>query len=166
MSQISNGNYDALAWVQTEVQQSLADALQIITRVIDDPAEINAMEKCITLLHQIDGIMEMLNFEGAKLLSSEILTCATALYRQNEENDATALQDAILKGLLLLPNYLKQISWEIPDHPLRLIETINQLRIARNESELSESSLFTANLSVILPDDIVPKPNKTTLKTN
>ena len=45
MAQINNGNYDALAWVQNEVQQSLADALQILTRFIDNPEDAASIEQ-------------------------------------------------------------------------------------------------------------------------
>ena len=61
MAQLNNGNYDALAWVQNEVQQSLADALQVLTRFIDNPEDTASIEPCVTQLHQVTSTMEMLN---------------------------------------------------------------------------------------------------------
>ena len=164
MAQINNGNYDALAWVQNEVQQSLADALQILTRFIDNPEDAASIEPCVTQLHQVTGIMEMLSLQGALLLSQEMLASAT-LIRSNADTDTTALQDSLLKGLLLLPNYLNQIGPEIEDHPLRLIDTINELRLGRDEKAITANSLFKPSLSVVLPNDVLPKPHDTTSKS-
>ena len=164
MAQLNNGNYDALAWVQNEVQQSLADALQVLTRFIDNPEDTASIEPCVTQLHQVTGIMEMLNLQGGLLLSQEMLASAT-LIRSNAGTDTTALQDSLLKGLLLLPNYLNQIGPEIEDHPLRLIDTINELRLGRDEKAITANNLFKPSLSVVLPNDILPKPHDTTTKS-
>ena len=165
MAQITNGNYDALAWVQNEVQQSLADALQILTRFIDEPQDAATIEPCITQLHQVTGIMEMLSLQGALILSQEMLASATAIRSQADSN-TIRLQDSLLKGLLLLPNYLKQISPSLNDHPLRLINTINELRLSRDENIISAESLFTPSLSIPLPAEIIPKPHEATTKNN
>jgi chemosensory pili system protein ChpA (sensor histidine kinase/response regulator) len=164
MAQLNNGNYDALAWVQNEVQQSLADALQILTRFIDAPEDAASIEPCVTQLHQVTGIMEMLNLQGALLLSQEMLASATVI-RSNAGTDTTQIQDSLLKGLLLLPNYLNQIGPEIEDHPLRLIDTINELRLRRDEKAITANSLFKPSLSVVLPSDVLPKPHDTTTKS-
>jgi len=164
MAQLNNGDYGALAWVQNEVQQSLADALQILTRFIDNPKDAVSIEPCVTQLHQVTSTMEMLNLQGGLLLSQEMLASAT-LIRSNAGADTTALQDSLLKGLLLLPNYLNQIGPEIEDHPLRLIDTINELRLGRDEKAITANSLFKPSLSVVLPNDVLPKPHDTTKST-
>ena len=164
MAQLNNGDYGALAWVQNEVQQSLADALQILTRFIDNPKDAVSIEPCVTQLHQVTSTMEMLNLQGGLLLSQEMLASAT-LIRSNAGADTTALQDSLLKGLLLLPNYLNQIGPEIEDHPLRLIDTINELRLGRDEKAITANSLFKPSLSVVLPNDLLSKPHDTTKST-
>ena len=165
MAQITNGNYDALAWVQNEVQQSLADALKILTRFIDAPHDSATLEPCITQLHQVTGIMEMLDLQGALLLSQEMLASATKIRSQSGDN-TTRMQDSLLKGLLLLPNYLKQVGPNISDHPLRLISTINELRLSRDDKIITADSLFKPSLSVTLPNEITPKPHDATVKSN
>jgi len=165
MAQINGGNYNAIAWVQTEVQQSLADALQRLTRFIDDPQDIAVIEPCITQLHQVTGIMEMLDLQGALQLSQEMLSSATAI-RGNQHTNNAALQDSLLKGLLLLPNYLKQIGPDISDHPLRVLDTINELRLGRDEHSITAESLFNPSLSVPLPNEMMPKPHEASLKSN
>jgi chemosensory pili system protein ChpA (sensor histidine kinase/response regulator) len=159
MARTTSGNYDALAWVQDEVQKSLADALQALTRFIDSPDDDDdAIALCITQIHQVNGTMEMLNLEGAQLLVAEMLASAIAL-RDKKISDIAPAQDSLLKSLLLLPNYLKLLGTSLQDHPLRLIETINELRNARGVSALDEQDLFKPSLSIQLPDDISPNPH-------
>lgn len=159
MAEIISGNYDALAWVQEELQESLESALQSLTRYIDDKADSTALDSCITQLHQTNGTVEMLNLFGAQSLTSEMMASANALYNADSAV-ASNIEDSLLKGMLLLPNYLSLLSAELQDHPLRLISTINELRIARGEVELNESQLFKPSFSIQLPETIVPNPNK------
>ncbi|MFW5450990.1 MAG: Hpt domain-containing protein [Methylophagaceae bacterium] len=153
MAPTNSGNYDALAWVQDEVQQSLVSALQALTNFIDAPEDSAVLNQCVTQLHQITGTMEMLNLKGAHLLVREMLTSALAI-RDQRDTDHAQTQDSLLKGLLLLPNYLTLLGPNLSDHPLRLIETINELRIARGEVSIEVNDVFTPNLSVDLPSDI------------
>ncbi|RKZ81066.1 MAG: hypothetical protein DRQ35_00975, partial [Gammaproteobacteria bacterium] len=159
MARTTSGNYDALAWVQVEIQQSLADALKVLTRFIDNPDERSVLDQCVTQLHQINGIMEMLGLQGALLLTNEMMASAIAL-REEKAADISQTQDSLLKGIMLLPNYLKLLGLELEDHPIRLIETINELRVARGDSAIKASSVFKPNLSVVLPDDIAINSEK------
>ncbi|MBL1319863.1 MAG: Hpt domain-containing protein [Methylophaga sp.] len=159
MARTSSGNYNALAWVQDEVQQSLADALQALTTFIDAPDNDSAIEQCITHIYQVSGTMEMLNLDGAQMLAEEMLSSAI-LVRDEKNKDHTKIQDSILKGLLILPNYLRLLSDELEDHPLHLIAILNELRNSRGDDEFETGDLFSPNLAVALPDHIVPDPNK------
>jgi chemosensory pili system protein ChpA (sensor histidine kinase/response regulator) len=103
MARTNSGNYDALAWVQDEVQKSLAEALQSLTKAVDSPDDDHAIAQCITQIHQIIGTMEMLNLQGPQLLATEMLASAIAL-RDKKIPDTSAAQDNLLKSLLLLPN--------------------------------------------------------------
>lgn len=157
MARTNSSNHEALAWVQDEVQKSLAEALKALTSFIENSDNTVELELCITLLRQINGIMEMLALDGAQLLVNEMLTSAIAV-RDQQSTNPTQTQDDLLKGLLLLPNYLKLLSPELEDHPLRLIETVNELRINRGAVATDINSLFQPILSVPLPEGITPDP--------
>ncbi|MDQ7072345.1 MAG: hypothetical protein Q9N32_00650 [Gammaproteobacteria bacterium] len=160
MARTSNGNYNALAWVQDEVQQTLADALHALTAYIDDPENDEAIEQCITHIYQVSGTLEMLSLRGAQLLSNELLSSAKTI-RDNKDGDLSAIQDSILKGLLILPNYLKTLNDDLQDHPLFIIAILNELRNARGDDEFKARELFSPNLAVVLPSHIIPDPQKT-----
>ncbi|MDF1588638.1 MAG: Hpt domain-containing protein [Gammaproteobacteria bacterium] len=153
MAQTNSGNYDALVWVQDDIQQSLADALTIVTHFIESPNDTSKLVPCINQLGQIHGVIDMLGLAGADVLVREMLSSISMLTKQSSTN-SESIADSVLKGLLLLPNYLKLIGHDFDDHPLRLIETINELRTARADTPLSPTSLFNPNLSIVLPDDI------------
>ena len=159
MARTTSGNYDALAWVQDEIKQSLSDALKALTRYIDEPEERLAIDQCVTQLHQVNGIMDMLALQGAYLLTSEMMASAIAL-RDDKAADKGHTQDSLLKGILLLPNYLKLLGLELEDHPIRLIETINEIRISRGDAAIKASTIFKPNLSVVLPDYIASNSEK------
>ena len=151
MARTDSGNYDALAWVQDEIQQALAEVLQALTHFIDAPEDSDALEQCISQLHQVSGIIEMLNLNGAHLLIKEMLASSVAT-RGLQDDKLEKIQDSLLKSLLILPNYLKLLGLELQDHPLRLIEIINELRLARGDDAITESSLFKPSLSIQLPE--------------
>ena len=159
MARTISGNYDALAWVLDEIQHSLTDALEALNRFIDSPDDDNAIAQCITQIHQISGTVEMLNLQGAHLLAVEMLASAVAI-RDKQTSTPSLAQDSLLKGLLLLPTYLKLLSKDLQDHPLRLIRMVNELRVARDGTVVQEQDLFKPSLSVPLPEEIVTAPRK------
>ncbi|MDB2705377.1 Hpt domain-containing protein [Pseudomonadota bacterium] len=161
MAEITSGDYDALVLVQGELQGSLDKALQLLHRYINEHANSSALDSCIDQLHQTSGTVEMLNLRGAHILSSEIMASATALHHADSTIKAN-LKYILIKSLLLLPNYLKVISAELPDEPLRLISTINELRLARGEQQLNDSDLFKPKLSSTLPASIASHAQKVT----
>jgi chemosensory pili system protein ChpA (sensor histidine kinase/response regulator) len=152
MAQAKSGNYDALVWVQDEIQQSLSDALQTVTHFIESPNEQHNLTPTIQHLGQTHGVVDMLSLSGASMLLKELITSLSELAKKPE--NAEAIADTILKGLLLLPNYFKLINHLFEDHPLRLISTINELRSSRGDTAILPTSFFKPDLNKPLPDDI------------
>ena len=166
MAQSNSGNYHALDWVQDEIQKSLSVALKNLGEALHQSDNKTLLNTCITQLHQVVGTLDMLDLPGATQLAEEILTSTIALRdKPSGHGQSNDLQDSVLKGLLLLPNYLQLLSPNLQDHPLRLIKTINELRSNRSEEEIDPLSLFKPNLSAPLPLNIVPDPDRATPNT-
>ncbi|OUR74080.1 hypothetical protein A9Q78_01765, partial [Methylophaga sp. 41_12_T18] len=159
MAQNIQHKHNALMLVEGELQQSLELALQALNIYIDSPEDNSALTSCIKHLHQIDGTIDILNLDGAKLLSNEMLAVASALNTQSCD-DIEQAQEILVHALLLLPNYLQLLSTSIQDHPLCLLETVNQLRTTHHQDDLDASSLFKPALASPLPERITPKPNQ------
>ena len=159
MAQPKQNNYNGLMLVQSEILQSLDIALRALNVFIDIPDDKAALTSCIDQLHQVNGTIDILNFDGAKLFSLEMLELAKALHEDNC-NDSEQAKEILVHALLLLPHYLQLLNNDIQDHPLSLLETINQLRTARNEKALEANNLFKPKLVEPLPESIAPHPQQ------
>ena len=158
MAQFIKGNYNALMWLQEELQQSLAHALYAMNSYIDGETDsAKSLSDCIGALYQVKGTLDMINMSGAAMLAEEMQQTAIALRDRRTAGEEQA-QDALVRALLLLPNYLKLLSNDFQDHPLSLLDSFNELRLARGAEKLTEQSLFNPVLSVALPDSIAPSP--------
>lgn len=159
MAQGIKGNYNALTWLQEELQSSLALALNAMNQYIDHPQETKYLADCIEAIYQIRGSLEMLNLNGAFMLADEIQHAVVAI-RDNTAKESQAAQESVVRALLLLPNYLNMLSEEFEDHPLSLLTNINEIRKARGVSAVDEMSLFQPVFNVPLPDRVAPDPHR------
>lgn len=160
MAQLIKGNYNALMWLQNELQQSLAQALNAINRHIDKEMAEGALSDCQEALYQVRGTLEMVNISGGALLADEMQKTVIAL-RNHKVSSEDQAQEALVRALLLLPNYLKLLSEDFQDHPISLLDSFNELRLARQADRLDEQSLFHTSLAVALPDSVAPSPQRT-----
>ncbi|MEC9315158.1 MAG: hypothetical protein VYB22_09750, partial [Pseudomonadota bacterium] len=159
MAQLIKGNYNALMWLQTELQQSLTHALNAMNSFIDGEGDNKTLSDCTEALYQVKGTLDMVNISGAAMLADEMQHTVMAL-RDDKTSSKDQTEDALVRSLLLLPNYLKLLSEEFEDHPLSLLDSINELRQARGAEALTEESLFKPLLSQALPDSIAPNPHR------
>ncbi|MCC5795884.1 MAG: Hpt domain-containing protein [Methylophaga sp.] len=159
MAEQAKGNYNALTWVQDELQKALEGALKAMESFIDSDGDYPQLNQVIDALQQVNGTLEMLNLAGAQKLGQE-MQGLTVMLREQKLSDAQAAEDTLVRALLLLPNYLGMLSQQFPDHPLCLIDTINELRQQQQKSPLDESDLFKTRKSIPLPDLISPDPHR------
>ncbi|EJM15345.1 chemotaxis protein histidine kinase-like protein [Pseudomonas sp. GM18] len=143
-------DYVALEWVKGEIAETLKQAHQAIETLIDDPQATHALSECLACVHQVHGSLQMVEFYGAALLAEEIeqLTCALQQNRVSHRDEAIRL---LLHALGQLPTYLDRVQGARRDLPLVVLPLINDLRSARGESLLSETSLFSPQLPELLP---------------
>ncbi|MBK5303217.1 MULTISPECIES: Hpt domain-containing protein [Gammaproteobacteria] len=138
-------DYVALEWVKGEIAETLKQAHQAIETLIDDPQATHTLGECLACVHQVHGSLQMVEFYGAALLAEEIeqLTCALQQNRVSHRDEAIHL---LLQALGQLPTYLDRVQGARRDLPLVVLPLINDLRSARGESLLSETSLFSPQL--------------------
>ncbi|HET8808444.1 MAG TPA: Hpt domain-containing protein, partial [Methylophaga sp.] len=159
MAQFLKGNYSALMWVQAELQKSLAIALQALQTFIDNN-DNTALLNCVEQLYQANGTLQMLNLNGAQMLTGEMQALCQQL-REPTLANADAAKETLLRSLLLLPNYLQLLNESFPDHPLCLIESINELREIRQKAPYRPQDLFHPQTTINLPEFVRPDPHRT-----
>ena len=145
-------DYVALEWVKGEIAETLKVAHQAIVTLLDDPQATHALSECLACIHQVHGSLQMVEFYGAALFAEEMeqLTSALLHHRVGHRDEAIHL---LLQALGQLPIYLDRVQGARRDLPLVMLPLINDLRSARGESLLSETSLFTAQLPDLPPLD-------------
>jgi len=138
-------DYVALEWVKGEIAETLRQAHQAIEAVLDDPQAFPGLDECLDYIHQVHGSLQMVEFYGAALLAEEMEHLVEALQHERVSHRDEALH-LLLQALGQLPIYLDRVQSARRDLPLVVLPLINDLRSARGESLLSETSLFSPQL--------------------
>ncbi|WP_222834123.1 Hpt domain-containing protein [Pseudomonas sp. SC3(2021)] len=143
-------DYVALEWVKGEIAETLKQAHQAIEAVLEDPQAFPGLDECLDYIHQVHGSLQMVEFYGAALLAEEMEHLIEALQHERVSHRDEALH-LLLQALGQLPIYLDRVQGARRDLPLVVLPLINDLRSARGESLLSETSLFSPQLPQLPP---------------
>ncbi|MFP6847475.1 MAG: Hpt domain-containing protein [Pseudomonas sp.] len=143
-------DYVALEWVKGEIAETLKQARQALEAFVENPQDATRMRFCQTYVHQVLGTLQMVEFFGAALLAEEMEQLAGALIEGKVTNQGEALE-VLMQSILQLPVYLDRIQTARRDLPMVVLPLLNDLRAARGEKLLSETSLFAPDMSVRAP---------------
>ncbi len=152
---VDRHDYVALEWVKGEIAETLKQAslaldsmafdTLALDSLIDGPQAGHEISQCLAYIHQVHGSLQMVEFYGAALLAEEMEKLALALQqnRVSQRNEAIRL---LQQALGQLPIYLDRLHSARRDLPLVVLPLLNDLRSARGENLLSETSLFSPQL--------------------
>lgn len=139
-------DYVALEWVKGEIDETLKQARQSLEAYVDTPDDTTRLQFSLAYIHQVFGTLQMVEFYGAALLAEEMERLNQAMVDgsapANQENLALLMQ-----AIIQLPNYLEKLKGGQSDLPVVILPLLNDLRAARGEKLLSETSLFSPDLS-------------------
>jgi len=138
-------DYVALEWVKGEIAETLKQAYLALDHLVEDPQALHALEQCLAGIHQVHGSLQMVEFYGAALLAEEMEHLAAALQRGTVAHRDEAIR-LLQQALGQLPIYLDRVLSARRDLPLVVLPLINDLRSARGEGLLAETSLFSPQL--------------------
>src|SRR3546814_1005484 len=103
------------------------------------------MRFCASYLHQVQGTLRMVELYAPAMVTEEMERLAQAL-QHGEITDRDSACATLMRGVVLLPDYLERLQSGHKDIPIVLLPLLNELRAARGESGLSESVLFAPDL--------------------
>ncbi|HKN78736.1 MAG TPA: Hpt domain-containing protein, partial [Lysobacter sp.] len=150
-----------LGWIKPEIDETLRQARGEIEAFAENPADTTLMRACASFLHQVHGTLRMVELYAPAMVAEEMERLAHALVVPQGAKGAVADRDeacgALMRGVVLLPDYLERLQGGHKDIPIVLLPLLNELRAARGETGLSESVLFVPNLDRPLPDSL-PAP--------
>jgi len=143
-------DFTALGWIKPELDETLRQARLEIEAYAEDPGDASRMRACATLLHQVQGSLRMLELYAPAMVGEEMETLATTLADDGARNRDEA-SAALMRGVVLLPDYLERLQGGHRDIPIVLLPLLNELRAARGAPGLNESVLFAPDLHRPLP---------------
>ncbi|MCY1270916.1 Sensor histidine kinase RcsC [compost metagenome] len=150
-------DYVALEWVKGEIAETLKQARQALEAFVENPRDPTRMGFCQAYIHQVRGTLQMVEFDGAALLAEEMEQLVQALIDERTASRTEALE-VLMQAILQLPVYLERVQSARRDLPMIVLPLLNDLRAARGEKLLSETSLFSPDLShsrPALPQDAI-----------
>ncbi len=147
-------NYDqlALSWVRKEINNTLDQARQGLETFVEDNQDKTQIQFCINCLHQVQGTLQMLGFDGASRLAREMESVAEKISTGDSFEEVTI--EVLMRSMMQLPGYLERVEAGQKDAPVVLLPLINELRKASGLAPANENEFFTANTESVAP----PKP--------
>src|SRR5215475_931932 len=136
-----------LDFVGRELNLTLAEARTALENYVEQPDNVNLLERCTQELHQVQGVLRVLEIYGAALLAEEMeqvenYLLATATERKSQAESL----DALMRAMVQLPSYIERVLGGGRDLALVLLPLLNDLRAVRGSSLLSEGTLLLLNL--------------------
>jgi chemosensory pili system protein ChpA (sensor histidine kinase/response regulator) len=133
--------------VAREISVALADGRAALEEHVEQPGNLELLERCRHELHQVQGVLRLLEIYGAALLAEEMEQVARYLIGLGGErkNQDEAL-DALMRSMVQLPGYLERVLAGGRDLALVLLPLLNDLRAVRGSALLSEGTLLLLNL--------------------
>ncbi len=136
-----------LEFVGRELNVALGEARTALEGYVEQPDNISLLERCADELHQVQGVLRVLEIYGAALLAEEMEHVARYLIANvgERKNQAESL-DALMRAMVQLPSYLERVLAGGRDLALVLLPLLNDLRAVRGSALLSEGTLLLLNL--------------------
>ena len=144
MAELASQTFDL---VGREINATLAEARSALESYVEQPDSAQLLENCAQQLHQVQGVLRLLEIYGAALLAEEMEHVAQYLLATHSERKSQAESlDALMRAMVQLPSYLERVLAGGRDLALVLLPLLNDLRAVRGNALLSEGTLLLLNL--------------------
>ena len=147
-------DFTTLNWVKQELDETLKQARQALEAYVEDQSDKSQLKYCSTYMHQVQGTLRMVELYGAAMVVEEMEKVTLAIV-DGQLKQTDDMLEVIMRGLVQMPDYLGRLQGGHRDIPIVLLPLLNDLRACRSEKLLTETALFSPNLSVGLPSSAV-----------
>jgi chemosensory pili system protein ChpA (sensor histidine kinase/response regulator) len=130
-----------LKWVKNEIVASLQRVRIWIEAVVESGSDGADLPDAISALKEVRGVLGALQLPGPMRLVEEMQDLCEALATESLASPPEAAEGLTL-ALIQLPDYLGRLQAGLPDNPLALLPSINDLRESRGVPPLSEAELL------------------------
>ena len=138
---------DSFHVVGEQVAVTLHDAHVALESYAEGDVGPEGLQHCATFLHAARGALHVAEVYGASLLAEEMEATCTFL-GEGKHSEQLVIEgiEALSRAMVQLPAYVERIMGGGRDIPLVLLPLLNDLRAARGNPLLSESTLLLLNL--------------------
>ena len=136
-------SHAVLGWVKPELDETLRQVRQEIEAFVETPADTSRMRFCAGYLHQVQGTLRMVELYAPAMVAEELELLAKAL-QDGTAGDRDEACATLMRGAVLLPDYLERLQEGHRDIPIVLLPLLNEIRASRGAAGLNESMLFPA----------------------
>ena len=143
-------SHAVLGWVKPELDETLRLARAEVEYFAEDPTDTARMDACAAHLHQVQGTLRMVELYAPAMVAEELEQLANAV-RDAAVGDRDEACGTLMRGTVLLPDYLERLQSGHRDIPIVLLPLLNDIRASRGAAGLSESVLFAPDLEKPLP---------------
>ena len=107
----------------------------------EDPSDASRMRICAGYLHQVQGTLRMVELYAPAMVAEELEQLANAIGADGvaDRDEACA---TLMRGSVLLPDYLERLQNGHRDIPIVLMPLLNEIRAARGEEGVHDSVLL------------------------
>ncbi|VAW41315.1 Signal transduction histidine kinase CheA, partial [hydrothermal vent metagenome] len=151
MSNIEQIDFSTLIWVKQELDETLKRAQDALEEYVENPEDENQLQFCATYLHQVQGTLKMVELYGAAMVAEEMEQVVKKIIAKEVDSEKDSFE-VLMRGIILLPDYLERIQLGYKDIPMVLLPLVNDLRTVKGDQLLSESALFNPDLSLGMPE--------------
>jgi len=120
-------DYNALSWVQQEIDATLRRAHAVLVEYSGDPASVDRLAEFADLLHLLRGALQIAELAGADLLVAE-MECVVAELQCNNRLQQENILEALFYSMKSLPAYITRIQTSCCDEPELLRPQLDLLR--------------------------------------
>jgi chemosensory pili system protein ChpA (sensor histidine kinase/response regulator) len=152
--------------VSKELGLTLGEARQSLEAYAENPSDGSLLAGCAERLHEVHGVLRLVEVYGAALLAEEMEQVARYLVEGGEDASQRGRPhpeglDALMRAMVQLPAYLERVLGGGRDLALVLLPLLNDLRAVRGQALLSEGTLLLLNLtSDRQPQPVPPQPGE------
>jgi chemosensory pili system protein ChpA (sensor histidine kinase/response regulator) len=132
--------------VGRELNNTLAEARTALETFVEQPENVVLLQRCVSDLHQVQGVLRLLEIFGAALLAEEMEQVTKYLLTPASQKNQAETLDALMRAMVQLPSYVERVLAGGRDLALVLLPLLNDLRAVRGSALLSEGTLLLLNL--------------------
>lgn len=140
-------NFQSLNMVRDELVATIEEAARNLEMFVTSQHDGESLQACMDGIRQIVGILRLIQFRGACILSEELLATATDITPGDVGPKSDQRLEVVSNTFFVLTRYLEYVQQVERRVPVLLIPHINALRKMRGEPAFSESHFFHINLS-------------------